>query len=112
MTHSGYNQEDSILFNKGSIDRGLFHATIYHTEKDDDKKTNGEEEIRIKPNRMTTKNMKFGNYDKINKNGVMDVKMKNGYYLVETQNGGRKRTRKHKTRKHKTRRHKSRRHRR
>ena len=38
--------------------------------------------------------------------------MKNGYYLVETQNGGRKRTRKHKTRKHKTRRHKSRRHRR
>jgi DNA-directed RNA polymerase II subunit RPB2 len=73
MTHSGYNQEDSILFNKGSIDRGLFHATIYHTEKDDDKKTNGEEEIRIKPNRMTTKNMKFGNYDKINKNGVMDV---------------------------------------
>ena len=26
MTHSGYNQEDSILFNKGSIDRGLFQA--------------------------------------------------------------------------------------
>jgi len=73
MTHSGYNQEDSILFNKGSIDRGLFHATIYHTEKDDDKKINGEEEIHIKPNKLTTKNMKFGNYDKINKNGVMDV---------------------------------------
>ena len=33
MTHGGFNQEDSILFNKGSIDRGLFHATIYHTEK-------------------------------------------------------------------------------
>ena len=72
MTHGGYNQEDSILFNKGSIDRGLFHAFIYHTEKDEDKKTNGEEEIRIKPNKMTTKNMKFANYDKINKNGVMD----------------------------------------
>ena len=37
-THSGYNQEDSILFNKGAIDRGLFQATIYHTEKDEDKK--------------------------------------------------------------------------
>ena len=72
MTHSGYNQEDSILFNKGSIDRGLFHATIYHTEKDEDKKTNGEEEIRVKPNKLTTRNMKFGNYDKINKHGVMD----------------------------------------
>lgn len=72
MTHSGFNQEDSILFNEGSIKRGLFHATIYHTEKDEDKKVNGEEEIRMKPNKMTTKNMKFGNYDKINKQGVMD----------------------------------------
>jgi DNA-directed RNA polymerase II subunit RPB2 len=73
MTHSGYNQEDSILFNRGSINRGLFHATIYHTEKDEDKKTNGQEEIRTKPNKLTTRNMKFGNYDKINKNGVMNV---------------------------------------
>jgi DNA-directed RNA polymerase II subunit RPB2 len=72
MTHSGYNQEDSILFNRGSIDRGLFHATIYHTDKDEDKKTNGEEEIRMNPNKLNTKNMKFGNYSKINKHGVMD----------------------------------------
>ena len=50
MTHTGYNQEDSLLFNKGSVDRGLFQATIYHTEKDEDKqKINGDEEIRCKP---------------------------------------------------------------
>jgi DNA-directed RNA polymerase II subunit RPB2 len=72
MTHGGYNQEDSILVNKGSLDRGLFHATIYHTEKDEDKKINGEEELRIKPNPNITRNMKFGNYDKINKMGVID----------------------------------------
>ena len=72
MTHSGFNQEDSIIFNEGSIKRGLFHATVYHTEKDEDKKVNGEEEIRMKPNRLTTKNMKFGNYDKINSQGVLD----------------------------------------
>ena len=72
MTHGGYNQEDSILFNIGSLDRGLFQATIYHTEKDEDKKINGEEELRIKPNPNVTRNMKFGNYDKINKNGVMN----------------------------------------
>ena len=71
MTHSGFNQEDSILFNKGSIDRGLFHATIYHTEKDEDKKINGDEEIRTKPNKTITKNIKFGNYDKLNENGIM-----------------------------------------
>ena len=34
MTHSGYNQEDSILFNEGSIKRGLFQATIFTTIKD------------------------------------------------------------------------------
>ena len=71
-THGGFNQEDSILFNRASIKRGLFHATIYHTEKDEDKKINGEEEIRMKPNKLTTKNMKFGNYNKINKDGVID----------------------------------------
>jgi len=71
MTHSGYNQEDSILFNKGSIDRGLFQATIYHTEKDEDKKINGDEEIRCKPDKTKTKGMRFGNYDKVNENGVI-----------------------------------------
>ena len=71
MSHSGYNQEDSILFNKGSIDRGLFLATIYHTEKDEDKKLYGNEEIRCKPDKTKTKNMKFANYDKVNTQGVV-----------------------------------------
>ena len=71
MSHTGYNQEDSILFNKGSIDRGLFQATIYHTEKDEDKKIHGDEEIRCKPDPTKTKGMKFGNYEKVNANGVI-----------------------------------------
>ena len=72
MTHTGYNQEDSVLINKGSIDRGLFQTTIYHTEKDEDKqKINGDEEIRCKPDASKTKGMKFGNYNKVNSKGVM-----------------------------------------
>ena len=71
MTHSGFNQEDSILFNRGSVDRGLFHSTLYHTEKDEDKKVNGEEEIRTKPNKAITRNIKFGNYDKLNSQGLI-----------------------------------------
>jgi len=71
MTHSGYNQEDSILFNKSSIDRGLFQATVYKTEKDEDKKINGDGEIRCKPNRNITKNIKIANYNKINENGII-----------------------------------------
>lgn len=72
MTHTGYNQEDSLLFNKGSIDRGLFQATIYHTEKDEDKqKINGDEEIRCKPDPTKTKGMKFANYQKVNNRGLI-----------------------------------------
>jgi len=70
-SHSGYNQEDSLLFNKGAIDRGLFLATIYHTEKDEDKKLFGNEEIRCKPDKNNTKNMKFANYDKLDANGII-----------------------------------------
>jgi DNA-directed RNA polymerase II subunit RPB2 len=72
MTHTGYNQEDSLLFNKGSIDRGLFMTTVYHTEKDEDKqKINGDEEIRCKPDASKTKGMKMGNYSKVNSKGMI-----------------------------------------
>jgi DNA-directed RNA polymerase II subunit RPB2 len=71
MSYTGYNQEDSILVNKGAIDRGLFSATIYHTEKDEDKKINGDEEIRCRPDSTKTKGMKFGNYSKLNSKGVI-----------------------------------------
>jgi DNA-directed RNA polymerase II subunit RPB2 len=71
MSHTGYNQEDSLLFNKGAIDRGLFLATIYHTEKDEDKKLFGTEEMRCKPDKTKTKNIKFANYDKLNNQGII-----------------------------------------
>jgi DNA-directed RNA polymerase II subunit RPB2 len=75
MSHTGYNQEDSILFNKGSVDRGLFQATLYKTEKDEDKKLYGDAEIRCRPDPSKTKGMKFGNYGKINTDGVIPENM-------------------------------------
>ena len=72
MTHTGYNQEDSLLINQGSIDRGMSLVTVYHTEKDEDKqKINGDEEIRCKPDASKTKGMKMGNYNKVNSKGVI-----------------------------------------
>tara|TARA_B100000795_G_scaffold45214_1_gene29711 strand:+ start:250 stop:3822 length:3573 start_codon:yes stop_codon:yes gene_type:complete len=71
MTYTGYNQEDSIIFNEGSIERGLFSATIYHTEKDEDKNIHGDEEIRCKADKARTKGVKFANYDKLNENGII-----------------------------------------
>ena len=75
---TGYNQEDSILINKGSIDRGMFSATIYHTEKDEDKNIIRDEIIRCKPDPTKTKCIKFGNYDKLNSQGFIEEN-----YLVE-----------------------------
>ena len=71
MSHTGYNQEDSILINKGALDRGLFVATIYHTEKDEDKNIIRDEIIRCKPDASKTKGIKFGNYDKLNSQGFI-----------------------------------------
>jgi intein/homing endonuclease len=71
MTHTGYNQEDSVLINKAAIDRGLFLATIYHTEKDEDKNIIRDEIIRCKPDKTKTKGIKFGNYDKLNGQGFI-----------------------------------------
>ena len=84
MTHTGYNQEDSVLINKGSIDRGLFQATIYHTEKDEDKKTNGDDEIRCRPDTSKTKGIKFGNYNKVNGDGVIpeNTLVENGDIII------------------------------
>jgi DNA-directed RNA polymerase II subunit RPB2 len=71
MTHTGYNQEDSVMLNQGAVDRGLLQTTVYHTEKDEDKKQHGDAEIRCRPDPANTKGMKFGNYSKLSANGTM-----------------------------------------
>ena len=70
MSYTGYNQEDSVLINKGSIDRGMFSTTIYHTEKDEDKNIT-RFVSRCKPDPTKTKGIKFGNYDKIDSSGFI-----------------------------------------
>jgi DNA-directed RNA polymerase II subunit RPB2 len=71
MSYTGYNQEDSVLINQAAIDRGLFLATIYHTEKDEDKNVIRDEIIRCKPDPTKTRCIKHGNYDKINIHGFI-----------------------------------------
>lgn len=72
MTYTGYNQEDSLLINRGSIERGFATITVYKTERDEDKqKINGDEEIRGIPDKTKTKGMKMGNYSKLHESGVV-----------------------------------------
>jgi DNA-directed RNA polymerase II subunit RPB2 len=71
MSLTGYNQEDSVMISQGAIDRGLFMATIYHTDRDEDKKLHGDDEVRCNPDPSKTRGMKFGNYDKLGGDGLI-----------------------------------------
>ena len=73
-TYTGYNQEDSIIFNKASIDRGLFSSTFYRTYKDEEKKNqlSGEEEKFMKPEKTKLLYPKPCNYSKLNEYGFVD----------------------------------------
>lgn len=65
---SGYNQEDSIMLNRSSINRGLFSTTTFKTYKDESKN----DEIFIKPDPNTVKGMKNNsNYDKLSEYGIV-----------------------------------------
>ena len=74
-SYSGYNQEDSIIFNQSSIDRGLFSSTFYRTYKDDEKKiqSSGQDERFMRPDPKITKGMKPGSYDKLDESGIIKV---------------------------------------
>ena len=45
LTYTGFNQEDSIIFNKSALDRGLFNTMYFKTIKDEAKKQSGEEKF-------------------------------------------------------------------
>ena len=73
MTYTGYNQEDSVMINRGSLDRGLFRSIFYRTYKDEERKnqSSGEEERFLRPDPSMTKQMKNGNYDKLDDSGFV-----------------------------------------
>ena len=81
MCHTGYNQEDSLIMNKSSIERGLFNASTYKTYKDKEKENSStlEEEKFCKPEKFNpngtikTRGMKQGSYDKLDDNGFIKV---------------------------------------
>jgi len=73
MTYTGYNQEDSVMINRGALDRGLFRSIFYRTYKDEERKnqSSGEEERFQRPDTSLTKQMKNANYDKLDESGFI-----------------------------------------
>jgi DNA-directed RNA polymerase II subunit RPB2 len=71
-SHSGFNQEDSIIMNKSAIDRGLFNSIFYRTYKDDEKKrqsSNIKATEKFSKPKEGTIGTRGNNYEKINQLG-------------------------------------------
>jgi DNA-directed RNA polymerase II subunit RPB2 len=65
--YSGYNQEDSLILNQSSIDRGWQRSTYYRTLRDEEKPN---EKIML-PCKETTSGMKRGTYHKLDEDGII-----------------------------------------
>ncbi|KAJ3129787.1 DNA-dependent RNA polymerase II [Nowakowskiella sp. JEL0407] len=72
--YSGYNQEDSLIMNQSSIDRGLFRSMYYRTYMDQEKKIAGStaaSETFEKPTRDNTLRLRAGTYEKLDEDGII-----------------------------------------
>ncbi|KAG0637000.1 hypothetical protein HOY80DRAFT_1052907 [Tuber brumale] len=72
LCYSGYNQEDSVIMNQSSIDRGLFRSLFYRSYMDQEKRIGMQivEEFE-KPTRNNTLKLKHGTYDKLDDDGLI-----------------------------------------
>ncbi|OTA90419.1 hypothetical protein M434DRAFT_78013 [Hypoxylon sp. CO27-5] len=70
--YSGYNQEDSVIMNQSSIDRGLFRSLFFRSYSDVEGRVgiNAFERFE-KPFRAETLKMKQGTYDKLDDDGLI-----------------------------------------
>jgi DNA-directed RNA polymerase II subunit RPB2 len=85
MAYTGYNQEDSVILNKSSVDRGLFTVTSYHTLVETEKKGGMYvfENICVPPENSVGKNIeddgyfkrKYDNYSLLNEHGIIREKI-------------------------------------
>ncbi|KAH8599105.1 RPB2, DNA-dependent RNA polymerase II second largest subunit [Bisporella sp. PMI_857] len=70
--YSGYNQEDSVIMNQSSIDRGLFRSLFYRAYTDQEKRVGmAMVETFEKPYRQDTLRLKHGTYDKLDDDGLV-----------------------------------------
>jgi len=74
MTHTGFNQEDSVMVNQAALDRGLFTSTYYKAFRDQCGKNHstGEEEVFARPDpALTMQMLQPNNYDKLGPDGFV-----------------------------------------
>lgn len=75
--YTGYNQEDSLIMNQSSIDRGLFRSSFFRTYNAKAKCRPGafnptKDEAFEVPNRTNCQGLKRGSYDKLGLDGLAE----------------------------------------
>lgn len=72
--YTGYNQEDSIIINRSSVDRGLLRAAYFSKYHDVIQKnpSTSRDDIFMKPDPNQTMGIQYGNYDKLNDKGYIE----------------------------------------
>lgn len=65
--YSGYNQEDSLILNQSSVDRGWQRSTYYRTHREEEKPN---ERFMI-PTKENTSSMKRGTYHRLDQDGIV-----------------------------------------
>jgi len=87
MTYSGFNQEDSLMINRKSIQRGLFHLSYYKCLSASEKKVSQYERmvfanpIKMRDEGYKINGIKHANYTLLDDNGVV----KEGSYIPKGQ---------------------------
>jgi DNA-directed RNA polymerase II subunit RPB2 len=71
MAHTGYNMEDSLVFNKGSVDRGLFRSANLkkYDAKVQKNQSTAQDDIFMKPDPSKVLGASLRSYDKLNDKG-------------------------------------------
>lgn len=75
QSYGGFNQEDSMIINKGAIDRGAFRSSFFRTYTDQEKeivRVGGLMEQFESPNKNETKGIQHGNYGKLGPDGIIE----------------------------------------
>jgi DNA-directed RNA polymerase II subunit RPB2 len=72
-TYTGYNQEDSLIFNKTSIDRGLFRSSSLKKweSKIEKNQSTSQDDIFMKPDPSKLAGIRHAVYDKLNDKGYV-----------------------------------------
>lgn len=70
--YSGYNQEDSLILNQSSIDRGFMRSMYYRVYPEQEQKVGMlVTETIEKPNRESCIRLRHGTYDKLDEDGLI-----------------------------------------